>query len=173
MSTPTENPDSPERRPSLTSRRSNSVPFPSSSSESRLKESGSSSSALTSSDKLSALPTQSPPVFERLRTPSRAIRRSTDASGSLTSLDTPSASLPALQSFHSASGARPARLSESDSSIGRETPRQRNESERSLPTTLHNIKQGEQFVSEPSFFSKSRGVVYSPERSEGSKLEPL
>ncbi|KAI0352485.1 hypothetical protein OH77DRAFT_791112 [Trametes cingulata] len=145
MSTPpetTDTPDAPLRRPSLTSKRSNSVPFPSSSEEKQLKESGSSSSALTSSDKLSALPTQSPPVFERLRTPSRAIKRSIDTSASLTSLDSPSGgSLPALQSFHSISGALPARLSESDSSIGRETPRQRNESERSLPATLQNIRQ--------------------------------
>ncbi|KAH9853280.1 hypothetical protein C2E23DRAFT_822506 [Lenzites betulinus] len=133
----------PVRRPSTTSRSSNSVPFPAANSENVLKESGSSSSALTSSDKLSALPTQSPPVFERLRTPSRAIRRSTDASASLTSLDGPSGSWPALQSFASAPAVGPTRLSESDSSFGRETPRQRNESERSLPTTLHNIKQAE------------------------------
>ncbi|KAI0771687.1 hypothetical protein BD413DRAFT_60378 [Trametes elegans] len=125
MSSPSENVGAPVRRPSLTSRRSNSVPFPSSNSDNQLKESASSTSALTSSDKLSALPTQSPPVFERLRTPSRAVRRSVDASGSLTSIDS----------------AGPTRLSESDSSLGRDTPRQRNESERSLPTTLHNIKQ--------------------------------
>ncbi|KAI0820708.1 hypothetical protein BC628DRAFT_833203 [Trametes gibbosa] len=138
------NPDTaegPVRRISATSRSSTSVPFPAATSDSLLKESGSSSSALTSSDKLSALPTQSSPVFERLRTPSRAIRRSTDASASLTSLDVPSGSWPALQSFPSAPAVVPTRLSESDSYTGRDTPRQRNESERSLPTTLQNIRQ--------------------------------
>ncbi|KAI0333412.1 hypothetical protein GY45DRAFT_302911 [Cubamyces sp. BRFM 1775] len=136
-----ESTDEPMRRPSMASRRSNSVPFPSSPSENQLKESASTSSALTSSDKLSALPSQSPPVFERLRTPSRAIKRSIDASSS--SIDSPSSSLPALQSFHSITGAAPSRLGESDSSVGHDTPRQRNESERSLPATLQSIKQGE------------------------------
>ncbi|OSD01930.1 hypothetical protein PYCCODRAFT_457287 [Trametes coccinea BRFM310] len=140
-SSPPEPVDSPVRRPSLTSRRSNSVPFPSSTTEGQLKESGSSSSALTSSDKLSALPSQSPPVFDRLRTPSRAIKRSIDPSASFTSVDSTSGSLPALQSFHSISGTGPSRLGESDSSIGNDTPRQRNESERSLPTTLQNLRQ--------------------------------
>ncbi|KAI8984844.1 hypothetical protein BD414DRAFT_489417 [Trametes punicea] len=141
MSTPPVSDNAPPRRPSLTSKRSNSVPFPSSNSEGLLKESESTSSALTSSDKLSALPSQSPPVFERLRTPSRPIKRSIDASGSFTSIDSPSGSLPALQSFHSISGATPTRLGESDSSVGHDTPRQRNESERSLPATLQSFKQ--------------------------------
>ncbi|KAI0655300.1 hypothetical protein C8Q70DRAFT_437719 [Cubamyces menziesii] len=137
----------PIRRPSIASRRSNSVPFPSSPSDTQLKESESTSSALTSSDKLSALPSQSPPVFERLRTPSRAIRRSNDASSS--SIDSPSSSLPALQSFHSITGAAPSRLGESDSSVGHDTPRQRNESESSLPATLQSIKRDDAYSRHP------------------------
>ena len=102
-------------------------------------ESASSSSNLTSSDKLSALPTQSSPVLERLRTPSRVIRRNHDASGSLTSIDSATGSLRALQSLPG-----PIRQSESaDSSGAKDTPRQRNESERSLPATLQNTRQCE------------------------------
>ena len=40
-------------------------------------------------------------------------------------------------------GAAPSRLGESDSSVGHDTPRQRNESESSLPATLQSIKRGE------------------------------
>ncbi|KAI0773557.1 hypothetical protein C8Q74DRAFT_766397 [Fomes fomentarius] len=113
--------------------RSNSVPFPSEDGGRELKESASSSSNLTSSDKLSALPTQSSPVLERLRTPSRVIRRNRDASGSLTSIESASGSLRALQSLPGA-----IRQSESAESSG---PTERNESERSLPATLQNTRQ--------------------------------
>lgn len=147
--------DAPGSRP-LPSERSNSVPFPSDASEQQLKgeymrcsgllssqislpvESASSSSNLTSSDKLSALPTQTSPVLERLRSPGRSIRRSAEASSSLTSIDSATGSLKAL---HSLPGT--IRQSESDSSVPKDTPRQRNESERSLPATLQNVRQCE------------------------------
>ncbi|RPD55123.1 hypothetical protein L227DRAFT_313971 [Lentinus tigrinus ALCF2SS1-6] len=124
----------PEGRPPL--EHSSSIPFPSESSEQQLRESASSSSNLTSSDKLSALPTQTSPVLERLRSPGRNVRRNPEASGSLTSIDSATGSLRALQSLPGTT-----RQSESDSSIPKDTPRQRNESERSLPATLQNITQ--------------------------------
>ncbi len=105
-------------------------------------ESHSSSSNLTSSDKLTALPTQSTPVFDRLKTTGRAPRRSTDAS--LTSIDSASGSLSALHSLPDA-----IRQSESDSSVAKDTPRPRNESNRSLPTSFQNTRPGELFASPP------------------------
>ncbi|RDX48560.1 hypothetical protein OH76DRAFT_662028 [Lentinus brumalis] len=116
--------------------RSDSIPFPSEGGEQQLKESASSSSNLTSSDKLSALPTQTSPVLERLKSPGRAARRNMESSTSLTSIDSATGSLRAL---HSLPGT--IRQSESESSIAKDTPRQRNSSERSLPATLQNVRQ--------------------------------
>ncbi|KAI0751828.1 hypothetical protein C8Q80DRAFT_1159571 [Daedaleopsis nitida] len=145
MSTPGPTPADPIPDRPTPPKRSNSIPFPSEvgegegEGEQRLRESASSSSALTSSDKLTALPTQSTPVLERLRTPSRPYRRGVDSSGSLTSIDSASSSLRGLQTLPG-----PIRQSESDSSVVKDgTPRQRNESERSLPATLRNIRQCE------------------------------
>ena len=105
-------------------------------------ESESSSSDQTSSDKLSALPTQSSPPLGRLRSPSRLVRRSIDMSGSLSSMDSPGSAV--QQSLHQPSGYM--RASESDGSIdvGTMRGRQSVESDRaSLPATLQGIKQGE------------------------------
>ena len=99
-------------------------------------ESHSSSSNLTSSDKLTALPTQSTPVLDRLKTFTRGGRRGTDAS--LTSIDSASGSLHALHSLPDAT-----RQSESDSSVAKDTPRARNESGRSLPGSFQNVRAGE------------------------------
>ncbi|CCM04950.1 uncharacterized protein FIBRA_07147 [Fibroporia radiculosa] len=128
-------------RPTSTS----SVPFPSSSSAEKtipMHESGSSSSndsTQTSSDKLSALPMQPSPALGRLRTQGRTARRSFDASGSAPSIDSPSASVHAV---HHHSG--PIRASESEGSLGKETPSQRPSLENdhtSLPATLQGIRQ--------------------------------
>ncbi|KZT13264.1 uncharacterized protein LAESUDRAFT_669722 [Laetiporus sulphureus 93-53] len=118
--------------------RTSSIPFPSSSKENAvaIPESESSSSDQTSSDKLSELPVQSSPPLARLRSPNRTSHRSLDASGSLSSLDSPSGAL------HHLSGAT--RASESESSVGKGTARQRSshESDRaSLPATLQGIRQ--------------------------------
>ena len=103
-------------------------------------ESHSSSSNLTSSDKLTALPSQSTPVLDRLKTlTTRGGRRSTDAS--LTSIDSASGSLHALHSLPDA-----VRQSESDASVAKDTPRPRNESGRSLPGSFQNARPGERLV---------------------------
>ncbi|KAI0951749.1 hypothetical protein AcV7_007759 [Taiwanofungus camphoratus] len=127
-----------ERLPAASS---NSVPFPSSGNDRTpaIQDSGSSSSNLTSSDKLSALPVQSSPALERLRSPGRIVRRSLDASGSLSSIDSPSGS---LQALHNLPGAT--RTSESEGSIGKDTPKQRaslDSDHMSLPATLQGIRQ--------------------------------
>ncbi|KZT74619.1 hypothetical protein DAEQUDRAFT_201826 [Daedalea quercina L-15889] len=116
-----------------------SVPFPTSTTtqSSNMQESESSSSNQTSSDKLSALPTQGSPHLGRLRSPNRIVRRSLDTSGSLSSIDSPGSA-----GLHQ--GTAYMRASESDGSIGVGTPRQRQsvESDRaSLPATLQGIRQ--------------------------------
>ena len=156
----------PEAARGPTPTRSNSIPFPSDSGDQRLKgghpallrpeptfnagyyhpESHSSSSNLTSSDKLTALPSQSTPVLDRLKTITRGGRRSTDAS--LTSIDSASGSLHALHSLPDA-----VRQSESDSSVAKDTPRPRNESGRSLPGSFQNARPGEFFASLPPWLS--------------------
>lgn len=106
----------------------------------RMTDSESSSSNLTSSDKLSALPgIHSSPALDRLRQATRPARRSLDAPGSLPSIESASPGLNNLSRF-------PSRTSGSDgSAVGRETPRQRVsfEGDRgSLPATFQNIRQG-------------------------------
>ncbi|PIL36425.1 hypothetical protein GSI_00113 [Ganoderma sinense ZZ0214-1] len=133
MSAPTNVEPEPARGPTPT--RSNSIPFPSDSGDQVLKESHSSSSNLTSSDKLTALPTQSTPVLDRLKTITRGGPRSADVS--LTSIDSASGSLRALHSLPDAT-----QQSESDPSIAKETPRPRNESGRSLPGSFQNVRAG-------------------------------
>ncbi|EKM58945.1 uncharacterized protein PHACADRAFT_25094 [Phanerochaete carnosa HHB-10118-sp] len=126
---------------------SSSVPFPPSSanlasqSAPVLVHSESSSSNLTSSDKLSALPgIHSSPALDRLLQATRPARRSLDAPGSqvLPSLESASPGLVNLSRF-------PSRASGSENSVaGRETPKQRVSFESdhvSLPATFQNIRQ--------------------------------
>src|ERR1700689_5160547 len=77
-----------------------------------------SSSKLTSSDKLSALPSTSPPLA-RMRTPTPAIRRSLDPTNSLPSLSPPS------PPFGSTDLPPIGQHSLSEGSLGRETTKQR------------------------------------------------
>lgn len=103
----------------------------------------SSSSMLTVSDKLSALPIQPSPNLNRLRGTTRSMRRSLDASSSapaLPSIDS-SPQNHAQRMLPSTSGA-----SESGSSVGRDTPKQRvsfDSDRSSLPAGLQNIHQSE------------------------------
>lgn len=120
-----------------------------------IAESESSSSNQTSSDKLSALPTQSSPPLGRLRSPSRLVRRSVDISGSLSSMDSPGSAV--HQSLNQPSGYMRASESEGLLEVGTMRGRQSVESDRaSLPATLQGIKQGE-----PRFWIIGRGEVCS------------
>lgn len=115
-------------------------------------DSESSSSNLTTSDKLSALPgIQSSPALGRFygaRTP----RRSFDASTSLPAIQSSPAFSPPSRLPTPAS-----RYSESDGSAhGRETPRQRvsfDSDRASLPAAVRSLKQGEQTSLHPTTFS--------------------
>lgn len=119
-----------------------SVPFPTPGSEHppSVPESGSSSSNLTSSDKLSALPgIQSSPALGRLMQSHRPTRRSLDASTSLTSIESASPGITGLSRL-------PSRASDSGSSAqGRDTPRARvsfDSDRHSLPAALLALRPG-------------------------------
>ena len=124
-------------------------------------ESESSSSNQTSSDKLSALPTQSSPPLGRLRSPSRLVRRSIDISGSLSSMDSPGSAI--HQSLHQPSGCMRASESEGSLEVGTMRGRQSVESDRaSLPATLQGIKQGK-----PRSWIIGRGGGFSLQNASG------
>ncbi|KAH9928875.1 uncharacterized protein B0H18DRAFT_232692 [Fomitopsis serialis] len=152
-----------------------SVPFPSSSTSqgAQMQESESSSSNQTSSDKLSALPTQSSPALGRLRSPSRIVRRSMDMSSSLSSIDSPGSA--GTQGRHQVPPYT--RASESDGSIGVGTTRQRQSLESdhtSLPATLQGIRQA---IAARRPHRRSQSATRSPsplsgEGSVGTKQTP-
>ncbi|KAL4241249.1 hypothetical protein ABKN59_000004 [Abortiporus biennis] len=123
------------------------VPFPPAESgehtQSPVQDSESTSSMLTSSDKLSALPAvQSSPNLARLRNGGRVPRRSMDTSlAALPLLDSPN--IPA-QGLPASVSRTISRASESEGSNGRETPNARvsfDSDRMSLPATLQNIRQ--------------------------------
>jgi hypothetical protein len=98
-----------------------------------------SSSKLTSSDKLSALPSTSTPPLGRMRTPTPAIRRGLDPTNSLPSLSSPS------PPFGSTDLPPIGQHSVSEGSLGRDTTRQRVsfDSDRASLPSIQNIRQGE------------------------------
>ncbi|KAH8105439.1 hypothetical protein BXZ70DRAFT_920863 [Cristinia sonorae] len=105
-----------------------------------LLDAESSSSMLTSSDKLSALPSQSSPNLNRLRGTTRGFIRSLDAATSppLPSIESSPVNH-AQRLMSSTSGA-----SDSGSSVGRETPKQRvsfDSDRNSLPPNLQTLRQ--------------------------------
>ncbi|KAL6304139.1 hypothetical protein BKA93DRAFT_311003 [Sparassis latifolia] len=144
---------------------SNTVPFPMSRDQQQpaIPDSESSISNLTSSDKLSALPVQASPMLDRLRAPSRVVRRSFDGSVSLSSNESPSAS---TQALHQLPGA--GRMTGSEGSIGRETPKQiaSFESDRtSLPATLQGFTQAANRINQRSDSAVPSSTPHSGEVS--------
>lgn len=99
------------------------------------------SSKLTSSDKLSALPSTSSPALGRIRTPTPAIRRNLDPTNSLPpSPPLGSMDLPPIGSH-----------SLSEGSLGIETTKQRVsfDSDRGSLPSFQNVKQGERVFFKP------------------------
>ncbi|EGO01437.1 hypothetical protein SERLA73DRAFT_70623 [Serpula lacrymans var. lacrymans S7.3] len=139
------------------------VPFPSAAAEQPISTPGSgssSSSRLTSSDKLSALPPPSSPPSGRTRTPNPMVRHSLDASTSLPSFDSPSNGQPLLSSVDR----EMQRATVSEASFGKGSPHQRVSFENdrmspSPPHIAHNIRPS------PSVQSHPRETATLPSRA--------